>query len=414
MIPPKILFTCALVLLTSAASGATSASVSLKTVPADVTLRYAGSEQQFIAIAKYADGTERDVTGEVEWRLSDPALARFIGPARVAAAGDGAVTISAVLPTGARAQSSIRIQDSQGARPFNYARDIGGILTKLGCNQAACHGGVKGRGGFKLSANALYPRDDFEWITKGGTYQVLTAEVKGERIPRVNLRTPEESLLLTKPTMGKPHGGGKRLDKDSQDYKSILDWVKKGAPYGSEDDGSLPKLTHLEVFPPLAAVPVGGQHRLLVTGIFNDHHKEDFTHQVLYASNDADVASVSADGIVNGKRLGQTAVMVRGAGQVSSAGAGVIGPPVANYPEIPRWNFIDEPVFAKLKRFNIVPSDVADDASFLRRVCLDLTGTLAPPDRVRQFLASKDARKREKVVDPLLEKMSESRFSHQE
>src|SRR5437588_324110 len=110
--------------------------------------------------------------------------------ARLAALADGSLTITAAMPAGAHAQSSVRIEGSRAARPFRFARDIGGILTKRGCNQAACHGGVKGRGGLKLSANALYPKDDYGWITKGGVYQVLTAEVKGERIPRVDVGAP--------------------------------------------------------------------------------------------------------------------------------------------------------------------------------------------------------------------------------
>ena len=376
--------------------------VSLKTIPADATLQYAGAQQQFVAIANYADGTERDVTEAVEWRLSDPAIARLIGTARIAAAGDGTLTVTAVLAKGIEARASVRIHGSQQTRPFSFAREIGGILTKRGCNQSACHGGVKGRGGLKLSANALYPKDDYEWITKGGTYQVLTAEVKGERIPRINQKNPEESLLLTKPTMTKPHGGGKRLERDSEDYNVILGWVKNGAAFGAEDDGKAPKLVRLDVFPPLAAMAVNGQRRLLVTAIFSDGHSEDFTHQVLYSSNNADVATVSADGVVSGKRLGETAILIRGAGQVTSAGAGVIGPPIPNYPDVPRGNFIDDAVFAKLKNFHIIPSEVADDAEFLRRVCLDLTGTLPPPERVRQFIANKDTRKRERVIDALI------------
>ena len=70
---------------------------------------------------------------------------------------------------------------------FNFAREIGTILTRKGCNGASCHGGVKGRGGFKLSAGAFHPKEDYEWIVKGGVYQVLTDEVKGERSPRVNV-----------------------------------------------------------------------------------------------------------------------------------------------------------------------------------------------------------------------------------
>jgi hypothetical protein len=386
----------------AAAAWAAPELVSLKTVPSEVTLQYAGAAQQFVAIATYADGTERDVTAAAEWRLSNPAVAQLIGPARLAAVSDGSLSITAVLTKGIEAKSSVRIQGSQTARPFSFVRDIGGILTKRGCNDAACHGGVKGRGGLKLSANALYPKDDHEWLTKGGTYQVLTAEVKGERIPRVNLKNPEESLLLSKPTMAKPHGGGKRLEKDSADYKTILDWIKSGAPFGSEDNGQAPKLASLEVFPPLAVMAVEEQRRLLVSAVFTDGHREDFTHKVLYSSNNTDVATVTADGILSGKRLGETAVTVRAAGQVASAGAGVIGPPIANYPDVPRWNFIDEPVFAKLKKFHIIPSAVSDDAEFLRRVCLDLTGTLPPPERIRQFIASKDAHKREKVIDALI------------
>ena len=119
-------------------------------------------------------------------------------------------------------------------RPFEFGRDIDGILTRKGCNNTTCHGGVKGRGGFKLSPAALYPNDDYEWIVKGGTYQVLTTEVAGERKPRIDLKHPEQSLLLLKPTMAVAHGGGQRIEKDSAEYGAILEWIKAGAPLGVE------------------------------------------------------------------------------------------------------------------------------------------------------------------------------------
>ena len=122
------------------------------------------------------------------------------------------------------------------ARPFSFARDVGGILTKRGCNNQECHGSVKGRGGFKLSANALYPRDDHEWIVQGGIYQVLSPESLGPRQPRIDLKQPQNSLLLTKPTMEEPHGGGERLSRDSADYRTLVEWIRAGAPYGREED----------------------------------------------------------------------------------------------------------------------------------------------------------------------------------
>ena len=109
-----------------------------------------------------------------------------------------------------------------------------------------------------------------------------------------------------------PHGGGKRLEKDSDDYRAILAWVQSGAAYGVAGSATEPKLARLEVYPPVATLPLEGQRRLLVTARFSDGHTEDFTHQVLYASNNADVATVNADGVVSGKRLGETAALIRG------------------------------------------------------------------------------------------------------
>jgi hypothetical protein len=393
----KLLF--ALLLATNAAWPAKV--VSLRTVPAHAALKGARASQQFVAIAKYADGTERDVTADVEWRLSKPALARFISPARVAPSADGELTLTAVL-SGNEGKSTLRIEDAAVAPPVSFRREIAAILTTRGCNNATCHGGVKGQGGLKLSANALYPQDDYDWITKGGVYQVLTAEVKGERIPRINLINPEKSLLLLKPTGATPHGGGKRFETDSEDYKTILGWIRSGAPYSTGNAQEEAKLSRLELFPPMAILPMEAQRHLLVTAHFSDGHTEDYTHQAVYTANDGEVAGVSAGGVISSKRRGETSILVRAAGQVASAGVGVIGPQVADYPKIPRDNFIDQYVFEKLGKFQIVPSGLATDPEFLRRVCLDLTGTLPPPQRVRDFLASTDPRKRERVIDALI------------
>jgi hypothetical protein len=196
------------------------------------------------------------------------------------------------------------------------------------------------------------------------------------------------------------HGGGKKLEKDSEDYRTILNWVKSGAPYGTE--GTTATLASLEVYPPMATLPVAGAQRLLVTAKFSDGHTEDYSNQVLFSSNNGEVATVTPDGIVKGKGLGETAILIRAAGFLASAPVGVIGPAIANYPAIPRANFIDDAIFSKLRKVNILPSDIASDAEFLRRVCLDLTGTLPPPERVREFLALRDPKKREKLVDALI------------
>jgi hypothetical protein len=390
----------ALLLLASVAWPA-SEFVSLRVVPVQATLQGARAGQQFLAIAAYDDGTERDVTTEVEWRLSKPALAKLVSPARVVPVADGSLMLTAVL-SGREAASTLKIVDAALAQPVSFRGEIAGILTKRSCNSAICHGGVKGQGGFKLSAGALYPAEDYDWITKGGGYQVLTAEIKGERIPRINLADPAKSLLLLKPTAAIAHGGGKRIETDSEDYRIILEWVRSGAPYRATSVAADVKLSRLELYPSMAMLPIRGEHRLIVTAHFSDGHTEDFTHQALYTVNDGEVASVSGSGLVSAKKLGETSVLVRAGGQVASVSIGVIGPVLSAYPAVPRNNFIDDHVFAKLRKFQIVPSDLADDPEFLRRVCLDLAGVLPPPQRVREFLASRDPQKREKVIDALI------------
>jgi hypothetical protein len=375
--------------------------LSLQVKPETATLAGAGARQQFIAIARMSDGMEVDVTAETAWSATPTATVRIAAEGLVTAQADGAAALHARYG-GHAARAALRVHDSARVRQIRFDRDVQAVFTKHGCNSAACHGGVKGKGGFKLSAGGAHPAEDHEWIVQGGVYQVLTKEAKGERLPRVDLKQPEQSLLLRKATGEVAHGGGRRFRAGSPDYALLLDWIRRGAPADAAAGTGQARLERLEVFPPLVILRAGGRHRLLVTGHYSDGSREDLTHQVVYQSNNAAVAEASADGVVTAVGKGETSILIRAAGQVASAAAGVIGDPVAKYPAVPRANYIDEHVFAKLRRFHIVPSALSSDAEFLRRVCLDLTGTLPPPERVREFLASKDPRKREKLADALI------------
>jgi hypothetical protein len=112
---------------------------------------------------------------------------------------------------------------------------------------------------------------------------------------------------------------------------------------------------------------------------------------------------VSPSGEIKTLRAGETSIMVRTLGKAVAARVAVVEkPPMANYPEIPRNNFIDELVFAKLRRLNIVPSELSSDGEFLRRVYLDSVGLLPTLDETTAFLESKDPAKRSKLVDQLI------------
>ena len=376
--------------------------VSVELLPEASTLRGANASQQFVVLGTLEDGRRKDLTSKSRWTLSSPSVARIEGQGRVFAVADGKTELIAEI-AGHSAKSKLRIEGSSNKRPFSFARDIGGILTRRGCNGSGCHGGVKGQAGFKLSGSAVHPREDYRWIVEGGVYQVLSAESGGPKPPRVDLQNPEQSLLLTKPTMQVPHGGGLRFEQGSDDYQAILEWVRNGAPYGSGSDAGEPRLVRLEVLPKELFLRPGDGQQFVVAGYLSNGESEDFTHQVLYSSDQDVVADVGLDGRVEAKHPGEANVEIRAAGSTTTVRVGVVGETVVRYPDVPRRNFIDEHIFAKLRKFNIVPADLSGDAEFLRRVCLDLTGTLPPPERVREFLRDKDPNKRIRLIDILLD-----------
>lgn len=374
--------------------------LSLRIEPQSQALRGAGSSQQILVLGTYADGSEKDLTESAALSLSDINLAEITKAGRVIAQKNGSLEVAAQWGEKS-ARAHFTIEGIEKSRPFEFARDIGGVLTRAGCNGSACHGGVKGRGGFKLSSGVLHPKEDYEWIVKGGTYQVLTTEVSGPRTARIDTKDPASSLVLLKATASVAHGGGRRFAKDSPEYHTLLSWIQNGAPYGPEDTREN-KIVRLEVIPPVVTLERESRHQLIVTARFADGRSEDFTHQALYVSNDKEIAAVDQTGLIRPGRLGETAILIRAAGQAASATVGVIGDPIPHYPQVARSNFIDDFILEKLRKFRILPSELSTDSEFLRRICLDLAGTLPPPERTREFLANKDPRKREKLIDTLI------------
>ena len=107
---------------------------------------------------------------------------------------------------------------SEIQRPINFTNQIVPIFTKLSCNSGGCHGKASGQNGFKLSLFGFDAAFDQEAITR---------EARGRRL---FLSAPAQSLLLRKATGQAPHGGGKRLNADGEEYRLLLRWIEAGAP----------------------------------------------------------------------------------------------------------------------------------------------------------------------------------------
>ena len=182
-------------------------------------------------------------------------------------------------------------------KPVSFKNDIVPMFTRVGCNLGACHGSQFGKGGFKLSLAGFDPDLD---------YQNTVKQAKGRRVSIVD---PAHSLLLLKPSMSVPHGGGLRLDSKSINYALLTRWLKQGAPGPNPAD---PTVIALDVTPSERIFSkTGDSLQLKVTAKYSDGSTRDVTgYARLNSLNDA-IASCTADGLVRAAGRGQTAIMVR-------------------------------------------------------------------------------------------------------
>ena len=351
-------------------------------------LRGKDARQQLLLTGKYVSGAERDFTRQAGYSVSPPNVVKVDKTGRVTPLGDGSATITAKGPDDLSTTLPVEVDHFDEVPPINFPNQIVPIFTKAGCNSGGCHGKSSGQNGFRLSLLGFEPTEDYEHLVK---------EARGRRLFPAS---PENSLLLLKATATLPHGGGKRLDKDSDDYKLLVRWISEGMPYGKASD---PTVAGIEVFPKERTMPLDGEQQLAVIARYSDGSTEDVTGSALYEPNDKEMARTDETGFVKlFEQPGDVAVMVRYQAKVGVFRATVpLGAPVANLPK-PK-NLIDELVFRKLKAVGMPPSEICDDATFLRRASIDIAGRLPTAAEAARFLADQASDKRERWIDTLLD-----------
>lgn len=345
--------------------------------------------QSLLVMAVQDDGVERDITAQATYATSPSSVIRVTAAFAAEAVSDGNAKLI-VSYAGHKAQASYTVADSSTKRAVSFLGDIAPILTERGCTGSNCHGSVRGKAGFKLSLFGAKPEVDYEAVTKSNNGR------------RVNPAKPEESLILSKPTMRVAHGGGLRFKPDSQQFDLIRRWIASGMVY----DTGTPRLQSVQVHPPeQILVGADAKQRLIVSGRYSDGTTADITQHVRYSSNDDTTASVNDEGLVTARRRGETAIMIRIQGKTAVTRIAVIpSPPGPNYPVTVSHNVIDEQVFAKLKRLNIEPSPLSEDHVFVRRVYLDTLGVLPTAAETRRFMADSSPDKRARLIDALLDR----------
>lgn len=262
------------------------------------------------------------------------------------------------------------------------------VLTKAGCNTGACHGAAAGRGDFRLSLYGSDPEFD---------HRSIAFELEGRR---VNLANPDESLLLLKATESINHGGGPRLEFEGPGVKLLQQWIDEGASRKS----STP-LKQFSVQPRSTVLSgVGETIDLQAAAEFSRGDLDDVTKWTVFTSEDPAAVEIDSEtGSARAIRRGRHIVVARYLDHVVPIEIIVpLSHDSVDLDDEPRSNFVDDHILQTLEVLRLPVSPQADDAAFLRRLTLNLTGRLPTLKMQDEYLRSKDSNKRRQLVDRLL------------
>ena len=362
----------------------------IQVVPSEVDLHGDFARAQLLVFDAAGEGLRRranDRTRDVRYRSQDPAIVTVDSRGQLLAQGNGTTRIQVSL---AEQTQMVTVRVSQvgaDSAGIGFRSHVAPILAKAGCNMGSCHASQYGKGGFILSVFGFDPHKDRQAI------------VRDRRQRRVNMFQPANSLFLLKPTMEVPHGGGRRLRRDSVDYKVLSAWLRGGAP---KPVSKPVQVERIEVTPSHRVGAVGTQQQLRVLATYGDGSVRDVTHWTQFDALDEAVLDVDRDGFVRTTGTGQSPVMARFDGQ---SAVSIFMVPFNDHVALTGWksqNFVDERVAEKFRELGLEPSPLCDDATFLRRAFLDATGSTPTVAETVAFLDSNDPDKRNALVDRLL------------
>jgi hypothetical protein len=359
----------------------------LHVYPAQISLTTARDSQTVIVQAEYPDGITRDVTEKATWKLDhDDCVTRNANRFTPKADGDAKLTVEFQAQ---RVDVPIHVKQAAVDPPISFKLDVMPVFMRAGCNVGSCHGSARGKDGFRLSLFGFDP---------DGDYYRLTREQPKRRI---DLSIPTECLLIEKATGQVPHTGGSPTKKGDALSSTLTRWLEAGAP---ADAGKVPTIDSLDVYPPSALLDGAGEsQQLTVRANYSDGTDRDVTSLAVFLSSNDNAAPVSKEGKVTAANRGEAFIMARYEKQTVGVPFIVLPKGLAfKWKDIPANNYIDELVYAKLKRLRIQPSELCTDADFIRRVSLDVCGVLPTSAETEKFLADADPKKREKLVDHLL------------
>ncbi|WP_250846743.1 DUF1549 domain-containing protein [Aquisphaera insulae] len=360
----------------------------LEVEPKQVALSGKFAYVQMLVTGRLAGGESVDATRMVEPEISsDFASVTRSGLVRPLKDGKGTITLRLA---GKSVAVPVSVEGMGRPSRVDFVHDVNPILSRLGCNQGTCHGSAQGKNGFKLSLRGYDPLFD------------VRALVDDNAGRHVNLASPEDSMMLTKPTGAVPHVGGVLMQGGEPYYETLRAWIADGAKL----DLTTPRVAKIEVTPVNPILPrIGSKQQLRVMATYANGEVRDVSREAFLETGNMEVASAGRSGVMTALRRGEAPILARFEGAYASTTLTVMGDRGDfAWSQPPSYGKIDDLTAAKWKRMKTLPSGLCTDEEFIRRASLDLTGLPPTAADVRAFLAdSRDSKaRREALVDRLI------------
>jgi WD40 repeat protein len=360
----------------------------LTATPANIEISDPTQYIQLALTAALATGDQLDVTRIAKWTVEGK-VGQVSARGLFTPSVDGTGKLIAEI-SGKRVEISVSIDGLNKDFTPDFIRDVGPVISRLGCNAGTCHGSKDGKNGFKLSLRGYDAIADV---------RAFTDDLASRR---ANVASPEKSLMLLKASGSVPHQGGQVATTDSKYYRIIHDWIGAGAKLNTEGV----RVASIEVFPKNPTIQqLGAKQQVRVVATYTDGATRDVTREAVISSGEAEIATIDGAALLTSLRRGEAPVLARYEGAYAATTVTVMGDRTGfAWKEPESWGRIDELAAAKWKRMKIEPSGLCTDADFFRRVYLDLTGMPPKIDEVKAFLADNRETKikRDELIDKLI------------
>ncbi len=171
---------------------------------------------------------------------------------------------------------------------------------------------------------------------------------------RVNLASPDDSLMLLKAIAEVPHEGGRRTTRDSNYYQMLRQWIAEGAKL----DMKSPRVVKIEILPLNPVVQeIGSKQQMQIKATYADGFVRDVTAEAFVESGNTEVATIDTSAMITTIRRGEAPVLARFEGNYVATTITVMGDRTGFVWKQPKtWGKIDELVAAKWERMKIAPS----------------------------------------------------------